>query len=184
MGNGEPYIIGTKRGGDISVRQQVMLTDADVIRANNGELSVSASGKFYAQGSRTLTANLNIICYDSTGAVKITYSDKHSGYSVTGRTKTLNVGKSRIPAGTAYIVYEGAEHLGSGSAYFGMYDFSMIFYDDIAPAVTGEPYLYAVNQNTALPAYVMPGDTVTYGIKFEEAVKVSVEPIFINRKQS
>ncbi len=177
MGNEEPYIIGTKRGGDISVRQQVTLTDADVIRANNGELSVSASGKFYAQGSRTLTANLNIICYDSTGAVKITYSDKHSGYSVTGRTKTLNVGKSRIPAGTAYIVYEGAEHLGSGSAYFGMYDFSMIFYDDIAPAVTGEPYLYAVNQNTALPAYVMPGDTVTYGIKFDEAVKVSVEPI-------
>lgn len=48
---------------------------------------------------------------------------------------------------------------------------------DIAPAVTGEPYLYAVNQNTALPAYVMPGDTVTYGIKFDEAVKVSVEPI-------
>lgn len=177
MGNGEPYIIGTKRGGDISVRQQVTLTDADVIRANNGELSVSASGKFYAQGSRTLTANLNIICYDSTGAVKITYSDKHSGYSVTGRTKTLNVGKSRIPAGTAYIVYEGAEHLGSGSAYFGMYDFSMIFYDDIAPAVIGEPYLYAVNQNTALPAYVMPGDTVTYGINFDEAVKVSVEPI-------
>lgn len=128
MGNEEPYIIGTKRGGDISARQQVTLTDADVIRANNGELSVSASGKFYAQGSRTLTANLNIICYDSTGAVKITYSDKHSGYSVTGRTKTLNVGKSRIPAGTAYIVYEGAEHLGSGSAYFGMYDFSMIFY--------------------------------------------------------
>ena len=70
MGNDEPYILGTKRGGDITVRQKVTLTDADVVRANNGELSVSASGKFYAQGSRHLTANLNIMFYDSSGKKK------------------------------------------------------------------------------------------------------------------
>lgn len=170
MGNDEPYIFGAKRGGDISVRQRVTLTAADVYRANNGELTLEASGKFYAQGSRNLTANLNIICYNSSDVAIATYNAKDSGYSVTGRTKTLKIAKSSIPAGTAYIVYEGTEHLGSGSAYYGMYDFSLIFRDRTNPTLVNGTYLHSVNGNTVLPAYAAPGDKVTYAFEYSEAV--------------
>ncbi len=61
------------------------------------------------------------------------------GYSVSGRTWTLSIGAQRIPAGTAYIVYEGTEHLGSGGAYFGMFDFNMVFRDGTAPSVITAP---------------------------------------------
>ena len=108
----EPSIIGAKKGTDIAVRQRVTLTEADVIRANNGELTVEGSGKFYAQGSRNLTANLNIICYNAAGTVLHTYNSRHSGYSASGRTKTLSISGSQIPVGTAYIVYEGIVNRG------------------------------------------------------------------------
>ena len=148
MGESETYIIGAKVGTDIAVRQRVTLTDADVIRANNGELTVEGSGKFYAQGSRNLTANLNIICYNAAGTVLHTYNSRHSGYSASGRTKTLSISASQIPVGTAYIVYEGTEHLDSGGAYFGMYDCRMVCRETTAPSVSNAPYLYAVNGDT------------------------------------
>lgn len=174
MGNGN--IIGAKTGTDISARQRVTLTDADVDRADRGELTVEASGRFYAQGSRGLTANLNIICYNAAGTVLQTFNAKRDGYSVSGRTWTLSIGAQRIPAGTAYIVYEGTEHLGSGGAYFGMFDFNMVFRDGTAPSVITAPYLHSVNANTTLPAYVVPEDKVTYAMDFSEAVTVSVYP--------
>lgn len=176
MGDSDTYIIGARTGTDIAVRQRVTLTDADVVRANNGELTVEASGKFYAQGSRSLTANLNIICYNAAGEVLHTFNDRDTGYSISGRTENLSISASQIPAGTAYIVYEGTEHLGSGSAYFGMYDFSMVFRDTTAPSVSTAPYLYAVNGEIAAPEYVVPGDRVTYAMQFSEAVTVSVPP--------
>lgn len=174
MGNGN--IIGAKTGTDISARQRVTLTDADVDRADRGELTVEASGRFYAQGSRGLTANLNIICYNAAGTVLQTFNAKRDGYSVSGRTWTLSIGAQRIPAGTAYIVYEGTEHLGSGGAYFGMFDFNMVFRDGTAPSVITAPYLHSVNANTTLPVYVVPEDKVTYAMDFSEAVTVSVYP--------
>lgn len=176
LGKDEPYIFGAKQGTNIAARQTITLTDEDVIRANNGELTLSASGKFYAQGSRSLTANLNIICYNSSGAILATYNDRYSEYSISGRTKTLSIGESLIPAGTSYIVYEGTEVLGSGNAFFGMYDFSMIFFDKTTPTVKTTPYLYAVNDDTNLPAYVVPENKITYAIDFSEAVTVSAYP--------
>ncbi len=176
LGKDDRYIIGARTGENIAVRQRVTLTDADVIRANNGELTLSASGKFYAQGSRNLTANLNIICYNAAGAVLVTYNDRYSKYSISGRTETLTIGESPIPAGTSYIVYEGRETLGNGGAFFGMYEFSMIFFDKTTPAVQTAPYLYAVNHDTSLPAYVMPEDEITYAIDFSEPVTVSKNP--------
>ena len=176
LGESDTYIIGARTGTDIAVRQKITLTDADVVRANNGELTVEATGRFYAQGSRRLTAELHIICYDASNAVLHTYSDRNVEYSVSGRTKNLSISASLIPAGTAYIVYEGTEQLGSGNAYFGMYGFSMIIRDTTAPTVSTAPYLYAVNGDTNLPAYVKPDDQVTYAMKFSEAVTVSVFP--------
>ena len=123
MGNSDQRIIGTKTGTNISASQRVTLTDADVDRTNRGELTLEASGKFYAQGSRDLTANLNVVCYNAAGAILHTYNAKRDGYSVGGRTWTLSVGVQMIPAGTAYIVYEGTERLNMGGAYFGMYNF-------------------------------------------------------------
>lgn len=176
MGNSDQRIIGTKTGTNISASQRVTLTDADVDRTNRGELTLEASGKFYAQGSRDLTANLNVVCYNAAGAILHTYNAKRDGYSVGGRTWTLSVGVQMIPAGTAYIVYEGTERLNMGGAYFGMYNFNMVFRDGTAPSVNTTPYLHSVNGNTALPAYVVPGDKVTYAMDFSEAVTVGVYP--------
>lgn len=176
--NSDKQIFGAHGGKNISVSQTVTLKKEDVIRANNGELYVSASGKFYAQGSRTLTANLNIICYDSLDRVveNGTFNNKYSGFhAIYGKTHNLAVGKSKIPAGTTRIVYEGVESLDVGGAWFGMFDFSMIFYDSVAPTVVKDPYLYSVNGSTAFPEYVVPGDKVTYAMKFSEAINKVVD---------
>lgn len=57
-----------------------------------------------------------------------------------------------------------------------MYDFKMYFYDEVNPKVAKEPYLHSVNDNVNFPAYVMPGDRVTYAVEFSEAVKLSTKP--------
>ena len=76
MGNEEPYIIGTKRGGDISARQQVTLTDADVIRANNGELSVSAPARLSQVSPERLVTTKGYVSLPSA------FTTKTSGFTM------------------------------------------------------------------------------------------------------
>ena len=177
-GESDRYIFGSKSGSYYgSIRQEVKLTPEDIVRAKNGELSVYAEGKFYGQGSMSLKAYLRVgFGREGAGYIGDECEDSFDGFHWgAGKTHTLKIEKTKIPAGTARVIYRGYEEA-SQEWYFGMYDFKMYFYDEVNPKVAKEPYLHSVNDNVNFPAYVMPGDRVTYAVEFSEAVKLSTKP--------
>ncbi len=155
---------------------RIDFSDEDKVKINKGDILLSAKAVYWMQAASTHSLSLRPEFFDAQDNLlddshKKTYKDHHTLQA----DITLWYNNIRIPKNTAYakIWFSNWGTLG-GRPFIG--DFNVFLTDKTAPAVAAEPYLYAVNGNTAMPAYAMPGDKVTYAMRFDEAVDVSSKP--------
>ena len=96
----------------IIARQRFNFSDRDIYRINNGEITVSASGHFWAPGWTTMWAHLKLEFYTKSGVRIGSDTDenapiaKYEAYSWGNHNVDLKIENYTVPAGTGYIIYE------------------------------------------------------------------------------
>ena len=158
---------------------QLDFSPEDRVKINKGDLSLSSRARFWLQSASRYAISIRFEFYDANGALlddthKKTERDYYANPSH-NTSKVLLLDYVQVPANSAFVkIWFSNWGWNAARPFIG--DFEAYLKDTVAPKPSGAPHLYAVNGNTTLPAYVMPGDKVTYAVKFDEAVTVTQNP--------
>lgn len=167
--------IGTKQytGG---VYWQIDFSDEDKVKINKGDILLSSSARYWIQNSAHHYLSLRYEFFNAQNTLlddtkKITYEN----YWAVQKDIFLELNDVKIPANTAYVkIWFSNWGSLAGRPFIG--DISAHLTDTAAPKLINAPYEYSVNGSTSAPSYTVPGDKVTYALKFDEAVTVSSNP--------
>ena len=167
--------IGTKQytGG---VYWQIDFSDEDKVKINKGDILLSSSARYWIQNSSHHYLSLRYEFFNAQNTLlddtkKITYEN----YWAVQKDIFLELNDVKIPANTAYVkIWFSNWGSLAGRPFIG--DISAHLTDTAAPKTVNSPYEYSVNGSTSMPSYAVPGDKVTYALKFDEAVTVSSNP--------
>ena len=155
---------------------QIEFSDEDKVKINKGDLSLSSSARYWFQRASHHYISLRFEFFDAQDNLidkshKKTF-DKH--YTLQ-ENPTLSLDKVEIPANTAYVrIWFSNWGSLSGRPFIG--DMEAYLTDIAGPKPTEDVHEYSVNGSTTFPEYVVPGDVVTYAVRFNEAVTVSSTP--------
>lgn len=171
----ESHDIGNKdyTGG---VFWRVKFSDEDQIKINKGDLKLSAAARYWIQASSTGYLSLRFEFFNEQDTLLDDSNKKtYSNYWVAQHDTWLELNDITIPANTAYVkIWFSNWGSLAGRPFIG--DMTATLTDTTAPDLSSTPHLYAVNGSTTIPSYAVPENTVTYAIKFDEAVTVSAYP--------
>ncbi len=167
--------IGTKQytGG---VYWQIDFSDEDKVKINKGDILLNSSARYWIQNSSHHYLSLRYEFFNAQNTLlddtkKITYEN----YWAVQKDIFLELNDVKIPANTAYVkIWFSNWGSLAGRPFIG--DISAHLTDTAAPKAVNSPYEYSVNGSTSMPSYAVPGDKVTYALKFDEAVTVSSNP--------
>ena len=167
--------IGTKQytGG---VYWQIDFSDEDKVKINKGDILLNSSARYWIQNSSHHYLSLRYEFFNAQNTLqddtkKITYEN----YWAVQKDIFLELNDVKIPANTAYVkIWFSNWGSLAGRPFIG--DISAHLTDTAAPKTVNSPYEYSVNGSTSMPSYAVPGDKVTYALKFDEAVTVSSNP--------
>ena len=152
---------------------QIDFSDEDKVKINKGDLSLSSSARYWFQRASHHYISLRFEFFDAQDNLidkshKKTF-DKH--YTLQ-ENPTLSLDKVKIPKNTAYVrIWFSNWGSLSGRPFIG--DMEAYLTDTAAPRPAEDVHEYSVNGSTTFPDYVVPGDVVTYAVRFNEAVTVS-----------
>ena len=153
---------------------QIDFSAEDQVKINKGDLELSASARYWIQATATHWMSLRFEFYDSkNNSLDIRKETlKKTKYFAGDETVLLNLDYVKIPQNTTYVkIWFSNWGSISGRPFIG--DFEAHLIDWVAPKAIEDVHEYAVNGSTTLPEYVVPEDTVTYAVRFDEAVKVN-----------
>ena len=168
--------IGTDKytGG---VYYTVKLSDTDMVRAKKGDLSIDASAKFWYQASTDTCVSVRVEFFSQSGTSALSTerkTDFRSLWSTGATRRTISLDRKSIPAETSYMrIWFSNWGANAGRPSIG--EFKAYLYDSAAPALTSAA-LYKVNGHdygsASAPQAVTFGDTIVYGVTFDEAVNI------------
>ena len=115
--------------------QTIVLDDNARVRADQGELRLSASVRVGANGSRTNTRELTVTCFDAAGKSLAHWTHKSDSYSVSHHWNNLSVENKTIPKGTCSIRYYVYNHIGT-EGRLETYNCNLIIKDVVAPSIS------------------------------------------------
>ena len=155
---------------------QIDFSDEDKVKINKGDIFLSASARYWIQASSDGYLSLR---FEFFNAQNILLDDSHkktyTNYWVGQHDTFLELNNIQIPQNTAYVrIWFSNWGSLSGRPFIG--DMSAYLTDATAPLLVDAPYEYSVNGSSVKPLYTVPGDRVTYAMKFDEAVTVSAFP--------
>lgn len=163
--NGDDDIGNSSWGNGVWYR--IILSEADMVKADKGDLTVSASSLNYRQTAATHQVSLKLffdnIAGEQIGSIEVEKSISDSAYA-------LNITDETVPAKTASIRYY-VSNRGSLSARPFIGGLICTLGDKTAPAAESS----ALVENPAITARggAIAGDTVSYSVSFDEKVSVS-----------
>ena len=155
---------------------QVNFSDEDKVKINKGDIYLNAAARYWFAASTHHYISLRFEFFDANNVTSgDSYKKTFNEYYVFQTDVYMQTSKVKIPENTAYVKI-WFSNWGSTSARPFIGDMSARLFDETAPKPVGTPSEYSVNGSTALPLYTVPGDKVTYALKFDEAVTVSNVP--------
>ena len=153
--------------------QTIVLDDNARVRADQGELRLSASVRVGANGSRTNTRELTVTCFDAAGKSLAHWTHKSDSYSVSHHWNNLSVENKTIPKGTCSIRYYVYNHIGT-SGSLETYNCNLIIKDVVAPSIS---FLsVSCDDGKQLTQSHGAGTQLSYQVLFSEAVTLSGYP--------
>lgn len=156
--------------------QLIYLDDAARVRADQGELRLSASVRVGANGSRTNTRELTVTCFDSAGKSIQSWTHKSESFKSKHHWNTLSVTDKTIPKGTVYIRYYVYNHIGTKGA-LETENCTLTMKDVVSPSVT---FISAsTDDGNQLSENHAAGTKITYTMQFSEYVTLNAVPQFI-----
>ena len=155
--------------------QTIVLDDNARVRADQGELRLSASVRVGANGSRTNTRELTVTCLDADGKSLTYWTHKSDSYSVSHHWNNLSVENKTIPKGTCSIRYYVYNHIGTKGS-LETYNCKLSIKDVVAPGIS---YIsVSSDDGKQLTQPHAAGTCLSYQVQFSEAVTLSTYPRF------
>ncbi len=151
----------------------ITLSEADRVKANKGDLTISASSVNWHQTSSGIHARLQLIFYDAAGS-EIASKDHSRFLNIFQNTNPVNLSISdyKVPANTATIRYYISNNNSlAGKPSIGALTCTLT--DKTAPAVTGNVFLEKTNVADSNNNIVVAGNTIKYSVEFNEKVSIT-----------
>ncbi len=155
---------------------QINFSAEDKVRINKDDLRLTASARYWFMTSSHHYISLRFEFYDAQNTlIDDSHKKTFDKYYVGQENPTLELSKVKIPANTEYVqIWFSNWGSLAGRPFIG--DMEAYLTDVWPPKPEGEVYEYSVNGSTTLPDYVVPGDVVTYALRFNEAVSTKYSP--------
>ena len=153
---------------NLDVTQNIYLDAAARKRADQGELTLDASVRTGANGSRTNSRKLEVKCFNQNGAqVGSTWKQESESYSVKHNWNNLSVNGRTLPKGTYRIQYYVHNHIGT-KGDLEIQNCSMTIRDNVKPSVAN--ITAATDDGRSFNKPHPAGTKVTYTVHFSERV--------------
>ena len=146
---------------------RIPLSVADQVKANKGDLFVSAASLNYEQGIWNHYCSLKLF-FDNESGTQLSYVSVQK--KIDGSAYPLNIDNHAVPVGTASIRYYVSNH-GGGTARPFIGGMQCYLIDKTAPKATGA--VLSGENGGAAPDYAVPGTRFSYCVKFDEKVNVT-----------
>ncbi len=146
---------------------RINLSVADRVKADKGDLLVSASSLNYEQGIWNHYCSLKLFFDDANGSQ---LDSAVVAKKIDGSAYPLNITDKQVPAGTASIRYY-VSNWGGGTARPFIGGLKCWFTDKTAPEAVSA--VVAGSDGGAAPAYTVPGESFSYLLDFDEKLNVS-----------
>ncbi len=150
----------------------VNLSEADKVKANLGQLSASASCRFYCQGTATWHASVRAEFFNSGGSRISEEKETSSDYDGGGdQYRSLSLPQKVVPANTSYIKFWYSDQ-GNFNHRKGVCNLKAYLHDGTAPAATGNGALELTSVVDSNNKVAIAGNTIKYSISFNEKVSI------------